>query len=173
MIDLYIGGACPGRALTYALPRALICPSAPLDAPLPAGGLGVVASCGSMEDTVTTVSRAAAQTGRPWLAGQFSNRFTSICSGILLARPVPAGVEIMMVHPFVQKKNASMILISACATRAFAFDGDGQIMDLPPPKRSKASAGADRGWTELKRLMKASVQGQSFWPRESWEIHVA
>lgn len=173
MIDLYIGGACPFRALAFALPRALICPSGPLDGPVPDGGLGVVATCGSMEDTVEVISSIAAWTGQPWLAGRFEDRFTSICSGIVLVRPVPTGVEVMMVHPFLQKEGAAMILISACAGRAFAFDAQGQIREVPPPKRDKASAGADRGWGELRRRMKASTLGHSVWPHRSGELRFA
>jgi hypothetical protein len=126
-----------------------------------------------MEDTLAAVSNLAARTGRPWLAGMFGDEYTNICSGILLVHSVSAGLEIMMVQPFVENDGAPMILISACAGRAFAFDEDGQIMEVKPPKRSKASAGADRGWAELKRLMKASAMGCSFWPRESCELRFA
>ncbi len=173
MIDLYIGGACPLRAMTYALSRALICPLAPLTAPLPQGGLGVVTACGRLEDAIAFTSRTAARTDRPWLLAHFEHAFTSTCSGIMLMLPVPTGVEIMMVHPFLQKKGAPMILISACAKRAFAFDAQGEISEVSPPKRSKASAGADRGWAELKRRMQASAAGHPFWPHESYEIRVA
>jgi hypothetical protein len=173
MIDLYIGGACPYRAMTFALTRALICPSGPLDGPVPKGGLGVITACGSMENTVKALTIMAAETGRPWLLGRFADRFTSICSGITLLRPVPKGVETMMVHPFIEQEGAPMILISACAGRAFAFDADGEITEVPPPRRSKASAGADRGWAELKRRMRASAEGCSFWPHEAHEIRVA
>jgi hypothetical protein len=170
MIDLYIGGACPYRALTFALPRALICPSGPLDGPVPKGGLGVVTACGSMKHTVKALTIMAAETGQPWLIGQFADRFTSICSGITLLRPVPKGVETMMVHPFIEKEGAPMILISSCAGRAFAFDAQGQIRDVSPPKRDKASAGADRGWGELRRRMKGSALGNSVWPHGVAEL---
>ena len=172
MIDLYIGGACPRRSLTYALPRALICPSAPLDAPLPGTGLSVTAAFGSAPDVVQLVAEVAAQSCRPWLAALFEDH-SSTCNGILLVRPVAKQVHVVMVHPFIASKGAPMILVSACARWAFAVDEDGEISDVPPPKRAKASAGADRGWAELKRLMKASTQGHSFWPRKSWELQVA
>jgi len=170
MIDLYIGGACPYRAMAFALPRALICPSGPLDGPVPTDGLGVVTACGSMKDTVKALTILPAKTGQPWLVGRFADRFTSICSGITLLRPVPKGVENMMVHPFIEQEGAPMILISACAGRAFAFDAQGQIRDVSPPKRDNASAGADRGWGELRRRMKASTLGHSVWPHRSGEL---
>jgi len=173
MIDLYIGGACPRRSLTYALPRALVCPSAPLDASLPNSGLGVIASNGSMKDSIPVISKVVAKTGRTWLVANFEDEYTNICNGIMHMRPTPAGVDIVMVHPFLSDNAAPMTLVSSCAGRAFGFDAHGQEIDLPPPERSKASAGADRGWGELKRRMEASAKGYGFWPWESWELCVA
>lgn len=173
MIDLNIGGACPRRAITYALPRALMCPSSPLDAPLPVPGFGVVAANGNLHEGVVICSNIAARTQRTWLMAGFADDYTSICSDIVMLRPTSAGVEITAVHPFIEKDGAAMILLSACATRAFAFDERGQISDVPPPPRSRASLGADRGWGELKRRMRASAVGHEFWPHESWEIRVA
>ena len=173
MIDLNIGGACPRRAITYAMPRALVCPSGPLDAPLPVPGFGVVAVNGNLHEGVTMFSGIAAKTGRTWLMAGFADDYTSICRDIVLLRPTLMGVEITTVHPFIEKDGAAMILLSACATRAFAFDERGQISDVPTPSRSRASRGADRGWGELKRRMRASAVGHEFWPHESWEIRVA
>ncbi len=118
-------------------------------------------------------SRIAAQTGRTWLMAGFADDYTSICSDIVLMRPTAVGVEITTVHPFIEKDGAAMILLSACTTRAFAFDERGQVSDLPPPPRSSVSRGADRGWDALKRKMRASAVGHEFWPHESWEIRVA
>jgi hypothetical protein len=173
MIDLNIGGACPRRAISYALPRALVCPSGPPDAQLPVPGFGVVAVNGNLHEGVVMFSRIAAQTGRTWLMAGFANDHTSICRDIVLMRPALMGVEITTVHPFIEKDGAAMILLSACATRAFAFDEYGQISDVPPPPRASVSRGADQGWRELKRRMKASAMGDDFWPHESWEIRVA
>ncbi|PKP90907.1 MAG: hypothetical protein CVT75_10385 [Alphaproteobacteria bacterium HGW-Alphaproteobacteria-14] len=118
-------------------------------------------------------SRIAAKTGRTWLMAGFANDYTSICRDIVLLRPTLMGVEITTVHPFIERDGAAMILLSACATRAFAFNARGQIADVPPPPRSSVSRGADRGWGELKRRMRASAVGHEFWPLESWEIRVA
>lgn len=173
MIDLNIGGACLRRAITYALPRALVCPSGPLDAPLPVPGVGVVAVNGDLHEGVTMFGRIAARTGRTWLMAAFGDDYTSICRDIVLMRPTLIGVEITTVHPFIEKDGAAMILLSACATRAFAFDERGQIADVPAPPRSSVSRDAVRGWGELMRRMKASAMGDDFWPHESWEIRVA
>jgi len=173
MIDLNIGGACPRRALTYALARALICPSGPLDAPLPKGGLGLVAVNGNLQDGIAMVADIAAKAGRTWLMANFADDHTNICSGIVQLRPTVLGVEVTTVHPFLLEDGAPMTLISSCAKRAFAFDAQGQITDVPPPVPLHASRGADRGWGELRRRMKASAKGANFWPWESWEIRVA
>jgi hypothetical protein len=173
MIDLNIGGACPRRALTYAFPRALLFPSGPLDAPLPSLGLSVMAVNGSLQECIAMFSGIAAKTGRTWLVANFADDFTDECRGIVQLRPTETGIDVTMVHPFLPKGGAAMILLSACVTRAFAFNARGEIVDVPPPPRSKVSRGIDRGWAELKRRMMASAKGNDLWPHDSWEIRVA
>jgi hypothetical protein len=173
MIDLNIGGACPRRPLIHALPRALMFPSGPLDVPLPDPGLSVIAVNGNLQEAIGMFSGIAAKTGRTWLVVNFADDFTNKCRGIVQLHPAAAGVDVIMVHPFLPKRGASMVLVSACVTRAFAFNARGEIVDVPPPPRSKVSRGIDRGWAELKRRMMASAKGNDLWPHESWEIRVA
>lgn len=173
MIDLKNVGACPRRPMTFALPRAMKYPNAPVDVPLGDCDLGVVAANGEMEEGIEVMGRVALRSGRNWLLANFENNYTTLCRGLVLLRPVNAGLLIGMVEPCLLRAGAPMILVSADRTRAFEMTAGGRLVDRPVPRPARVKEGIERAWNELIRRMGALTTGDGTFRHESWELYLA
>lgn len=172
MIDLKNVGACPRRPITYALRRAMKYPTASVDAPIGNCELGVVAANGEMAEGIEFMGKVALRSGRNWLLANFEDDFTSLCRGLVLLRPVDAGLLIGMVEPCLLRAGAPMILVSADRTRAFEMTAGGGLVDRPVPQPARVKKGIDRAWTELVRQMRAVTTDNGAFRHESWELHL-
>lgn len=172
MIDLKNVGACPRRPITYALPRAMKYPNAPVDGPIDTCELGVVAANGEMAEGIEVMGKVALRSGRNWLLANFEDDFTALCRGLVLLRPVDAGLLIGMVEPCLLRAGAPMILVSADRTRAFEMTAGGCLVDRPVPRPARVEEGIERAWAELIRRMRAVTTAGGAFRHESWELHL-
>ncbi|MFW5653260.1 MAG: hypothetical protein ACOC0P_04370, partial [Planctomycetota bacterium] len=146
MIDLNLGGGCPRLALTHVLPRAMVIPNLSADAPLTGIELAVVAMNGSIDEAIPVLAKTARDHRRPWLMAAFENRVTPFCSGLVLFRPLPLGIEIGMVEPCLLKDGDAIMLVAADRTKAFAIDEAGRLAERPMPRPARVGPGIDRAW---------------------------
>ena len=172
MIDLKNVGACPRRPITFVLPRAMKYPNAPVDAPLGDCDLGVVAANGEMEEGIEVMGRVALRSGRDWLLANFEDNYTALCRGLVLLRPVDAGLLIGMVEPCLLRAGAPMVLVSADRTQAFEMTAGGRLVDRPVPRPARVKEGIERACNELNRRMRALTTDDGAFRHESWELHL-
>lgn len=172
MIDLNLGGACPRRPITHALPRAMKDPHAPQDGDLGDCDLGVVAINGSMAAGVDLLAALATRSGMNWLMANFGNEVTTLCSGLVILRHTGAGLLVSMVEPCLLHRGASMILVTLDRKLAFEMMPDGRLVDRPVPRPARVKEGVERGWTELVRRMRAQITESGAFRHKSVEIHI-
>lgn len=172
MIDLNLGGACPRRTLTFALPRAMKNPHAPLDAELGHCDLGVAAIGGVMSEGIEMLGDVALRRGCTWLMASFADNHTTLCQGLVMLRPVDGGLLIGTVEPCLVRPGAAMILVAEDRSRAFAMDAAGLLGECPVPRPAKAREGIARGWADLKRRMRGLATESGAFRHASWEIHL-
>lgn len=173
MIDVTLaGGACPARPITYALPRAMRYPHAPLEVPLDNCELSVASCRGDLREVLDHLTTATLRCGVPFVLANFDDVRTTCCRGLCLFMPTPRGVLIGWVEPCVLAAGMPMILVSADRTRAFAMSADGKLVDCEVPRPARAKQGIARGWGELIRRMNASVTCDGRFLHSSYELHL-
>ena len=172
MIDLNLGGGCPRLALTHVLPRAMVTPNLSADAPLAGIELAVVAMNGSISEAIPLLAKTARDHRRPWLMAAFENGVTPFCSGLVLFRPLTAGIEIGMVEPCLLADRGAIMLVAADRTKVFAIDEAGRLAERPMPRPARVGAGIGRAWDCLKSRMRELAEGSSRFPLPSWELQL-
>lgn len=172
MIDLNLGGGCPRLALTHVLPRAMVTPNLSADASLAGIELAVVAMNGSIGEAIPVLAKTARDHSRPWLMAAFENGDTPICSGLVLFRPLPLGIEIGMVEPCLLKDSGAIMLVAADRSKAFAIDGAGRLAEQPTPRPARIGSGIAQAWDCLKSRMRELTEGSSRFPLPSWELQL-
>ena len=172
MIDLNLGGACPRRPITYALPRAMKARHAPLDGELGHCELGVVAANGTISEGIEVLGDIALRHGRTWLMASFADIHTTLCRGLVLLHPTDGGILIGLVEPCLVRPGAAMILVAEHRSCAFAMDAAGVFAECPVPRPAKAKEGIARGWADLKRRMRAPTTERGAFRHASWELHL-
>lgn len=174
MIELALAGrACPARPLTYALPRAMQYPNAPLDVPLDGCKLSVVASRGDVSNVLDFLARSTMRCDRPVVLANFDEVSTARCRGLYIFVPMGGGILIGQVEPCILRDGAPLILVAADRTRAFATDGQGELVECKVPGPARATQGIARGWAELIHRMNASVTPDGTFRHASYEVHLS
>lgn len=157
MRNLDLGGACPRRPLTHALPRAMMHPTAPFDVELGDFDLGIVAACGTLAQSVNTLGQVALAERHTWLVGNFVDNVSTQCRGLILIRPVGDQLHVCMVEPCLLEAGARMILVSADHEQAFEMDAACQLVERPVPPPAKVKKGIERAWADLIGRMRSAI----------------
>ena len=155
MRNLNLGGACPRRPITHALPRAMMHPTDPADVVLGDCDLGVFAFSGTYAECIEVMAGAAIDKRRPWLAATFADHVSPQLRGLLLMRPCFGQLHVCLVEPCLTQVGKPMLLVSADRSQAFELDADGRFVERSVPSPAKLEKGIERAWTELTRRMLA------------------
>jgi hypothetical protein len=147
-------------------------PNAPVDVPLGNCELAVAAINGEMSEAIEFMGKVALRSGRNWLLANFEDDFTALCRGLVLLRPVDAGILIGMVEPCLLRAGAPMILVSVDRTRAFEMTAGGRLADRPVPRPARVNEGIELAWNKLIRQMRAVTKDDGKFRHESWELHL-
>jgi hypothetical protein len=147
-------------------------PTASVDVPIGNCELAVAAINGEISEAIEFMGKVALRSDRNWLLANFTDDITALCQGLVLLRPVDAGLLIGMVEPCLLRAGAPMILVSADRTRAFEMTAGGGLLDRPVPRPAKVKEGVERAWTELVRRMRAVTTDDGAFRHESWELHL-
>lgn len=168
MRNLNLGGACPRRPITHALPRAMMHPTDPADVVLGDCDLGVFAFSGTYAECIEVMAGAAIDKRRPWLAATFADDVSPQLRGLLLMRPSQGQIHIGLVEPCIIRPGEPMLLVSADRQNAFALDAAGRLVERPVPPPAKLEQGIERAWAELGRRMLAATNEAGEFRFGSW-----
>lgn len=172
MKNLNIGGACPRRPLTHAIPRAMMHPTAPVDVALGDCELGVFATNGTFGDSISALASVAIDRRRSWLAATFADDVSTQFRGLLLMRPLGNQLYVCRVDPCLLRAGTPMILVSTDRTQAFELDAAGCLVERPVPSEAKLQKGIERAWADLTRRMRAVTTENGEFLFESWMVSV-
>jgi len=172
MKNLNIGGACPRRPLTHAVPRAMMHPTAPVDVALGDCELGVFATNGTFSESISALGSVAIDKRRSWLAATFADDVSTQFRGMLLMRPMAGHLYVCLVDPCLLQAGTPMILVSADRMMAFELDTTGRLVECPVPSQTKLRKGIERAWTDLTRRMRAVTTESGEFLFGSWMVSV-
>ena len=170
MRNLNLGGACPRRPITHALPRAMMHPTDPADVVLGNCDLGVFAFSGTYAECIEVMADAAIDKRRPWLAATFADDVSPQLRGLLLMRPSQGQIHIGLVEPCILRPGEPMLLVSADRQNALALDVAGSLVERPVPPPAKLAKGIERAWAELGRRMLAVTTESGEFRYASWTV---
>lgn len=172
MKNLKLGGACPRRPLTHAIPRAMMHPTGPIDATLGDCELGVFAFSGTYPDCIKVLSGVAIDKRRPWLAVTFADDVSTQLRGLLLMRPMGKQLYVCLVEPCLLRAGTPMVLVSADHMLAYEMDTHGRLVERPVPPQAKLKKGIERAWADLTRRMLAVTTQAGEYRFNSWMVAV-
>jgi hypothetical protein len=135
----------------------MVHPTAPFDVELGDCDLGIVATSGTLAQSVNTLGQVALAEGDPWLVGNFVDNVSTECRGLILLRPVGDQLHVCMVEPCLLEAGARMILVSADRAQAFEMDAGRQLVERPVPPQAKVEKGIERAWADLIQRMRSAI----------------
>lgn len=172
MKNIDIGGACPRRPLTHAIPRAMMHPTEAVDVAIGDCELGVFATNGTISESISALGIVAIDNRRSWLAATFADNVSTQLRGLLLMRPMAGHMYVCLVDPCLLRAGTPTILVSADRKQAFEMDEVGRLVERPVPPQTKLQKGIERAWADLTRRMLATTKSNGTFRHPSWELHL-